>query len=312
MDVALGDLLGDPHDAGGVNRLVRGNHDEVRHAVLVGQIHQAFCAEHVVVDGLADIGFHQGNVFMCGGVEDDFRAVFLVYLLHPPPIGDVGDARIESGGHSQLPQLPLNGEDAILAASDEDKGLRIVLGDLAADLGSDAASGASDHHPPSFQQLADVLGVEGHRIASQEVVDFDAAQRDAVVAFQPVHQRTNDLQVQFAVLASLHEFAQPAAGQRAGNYQHVGGAIDFGDLVDIFQLAENGNLAQPHTLAYFIGGQQAADPVGQMELRLNLMGKNAVGEIRSHQQRPSAVLAAEHGLQYLAKHPPTCPHGPQD
>ena len=64
--------------------------------------------------------------------------------------------------------------------------------DLAADFRADAAARPGDHHPPPFQQLADVLGVEGHRVAAQEVVDFDVADGDAVVALQAVFQGADD------------------------------------------------------------------------------------------------------------------------
>ena len=83
VDVALGDLLGGPHDAGGTNRLVGGDHDEAQHAVTVGQVGHALGAQHVVSDRLADVRFHQRHVLVGGGVEDDFGAMLLEDLLHP-------------------------------------------------------------------------------------------------------------------------------------------------------------------------------------------------------------------------------------
>ena len=59
-----------------------------------------------------------------------------------------------------------------------DQGLGMEGDDLAADFGADAAAGPGHHHPPPFQQPADVLRVQGHGIASQEVVDFDVADGD--------------------------------------------------------------------------------------------------------------------------------------
>ena len=58
--------------------------------------------------------------------------------------------------------------------------------DLPADFRADAAAGAGDHHPPPFEQFADVFGVERDGVAAQEVVDFDVADGNLLVAVQPI------------------------------------------------------------------------------------------------------------------------------
>ena len=46
-------------------------------------------------------------------------------------------------------------------------------------------------------------------------------------------------------------------------------------------------------------------------MRLNLMGKNAIGKIRSYQQSPTAVFVGKNRVKYLTKHSPTGPHPPE-
>ena len=86
-------------------------------------------------------------------------------------------------------------EDAVFAAANEDQGFRAEGEDLAADFRADAAAGAGHHHPPPFEQAADVFGVERDGVAAQEVVDFDVADGDPFVAFQPVLEGAHDFQV---------------------------------------------------------------------------------------------------------------------
>ena len=212
---------------------------------------------------------------------------------------------------AQVLEFPLDDEDAVLAAADEDQGFRVEGEDLPADFRADAAAGPGHHDPPPFEQPADVFGVERNGIAAQEVVDFDVADGDPLVAFQPILQGTDDLQVQAGPFAGFHQIAQPPAGQSAGDHQHVGGATGGGHFFDVFQPAENGDLAQPRAADAVVGAKKAAHPVGQVEMRLNLMGENAVGQIGAHQQGPAAVFVVEHRLEHFLEHPPACPHGAQ-
>ena len=133
-----------------------------------------------------------------------------------------------------------------------------------------------------------------------------------LVAFQAVFQRTDDLQVQVTLLASFHEAAQTAARQHAGDHQHVGGTRAGGNLAHVFQLAQDGHLTEAGAAGDIFGGQQAAHPVGQMIIGLNLMRENSVGEIRPDQQCPTGVFGVEHRPADLAKHAPACPHHAQD
>ena len=179
VDVSLGQVLGGAHDARGVDRLVGGDEDEIADAEFRGQVGQALRAADVVLDRLADIGLHQRDVLVGGGVEDDLRLVFLEELPHSRLVGDAGDAGVERRGGVGGQELPLDLEDAVLAAADEHEFAGIEPHDLAADFRADAAAGAGDHDPPPFQELADHLCVQLDRGAAEQVADVDVADGDA-------------------------------------------------------------------------------------------------------------------------------------
>ena len=230
VDVSLGDLLGDAHDAGGMDRLVRGDEHEVLGVELVGQIGDAAGAEDVVLDGLADVAFHQRDVLVGSGMEDDGGAKTVEDQPHPGGVADVADAAVDLGFARLVPELAIDGEDAVLTAADEDQGLGMEVQHLAAYLGSDAPPGAGDQNGAVRQETADGVGVQLDGLAPQEVVDFDVADGYARVAVEAVLEGGDDPQVQIGLLAGLHQGPQPRAGQQPGNHQDVAHAMRLGDL----------------------------------------------------------------------------------
>ena len=96
VDVALGQLLRGPHDAGRMHGLVGRDEDEIPHAELVGQVGQALGAVDVVLHRLADVALHQRHVLVGGRMEDHLRPVLLEELPHPRAVGDAGDAGVQS------------------------------------------------------------------------------------------------------------------------------------------------------------------------------------------------------------------------
>ncbi|RYZ56776.1 MAG: hypothetical protein EOP08_17985 [Proteobacteria bacterium] len=55
-------------------------------------------AEHVVLHGLAGVLLHHRHVFVCGGVEDELRAVAGEDRVDAAGVGDVADEGFDGGG----------------------------------------------------------------------------------------------------------------------------------------------------------------------------------------------------------------------
>ena len=96
MDNQLTDALGSPHDIGGVDRLVRGDHHHALHAVLIAGLRHVERPEHVVLDRLARTEFHQGNMLVRSGVEDH---------IGPAHFKDMLDTRTVAHGTDQYLQI---------------------------------------------------------------------------------------------------------------------------------------------------------------------------------------------------------------
>jgi hypothetical protein len=74
LDVHFSGALGGTHDVGGVDGLVRGDHDEALDVVFTGNFRHVHATPDVIEDGFTGIRFHERHVFVGGCVEDDFRA----------------------------------------------------------------------------------------------------------------------------------------------------------------------------------------------------------------------------------------------
>ena len=118
---ALGEPLGRAHDVGRVDRFIGGDQHEAADLEFVGQIGNAAGAADVVFHRLGRIGFHQRDVLVCGGVKDHVGPVTAEDLPHAVFVGDVSDARNQFGRRAECSQLPIEREDAVLAAADQDQ-----------------------------------------------------------------------------------------------------------------------------------------------------------------------------------------------
>src|SRR5690606_10788958 len=75
--VKFGHAFGSAHDVGRIDRLIGGHLDELFHAVLHRHLGYNAGALDVVADGFVGMAFHQGDVFVRRGVEDDLGFVVL-------------------------------------------------------------------------------------------------------------------------------------------------------------------------------------------------------------------------------------------
>ena len=91
LHVHFSQPLGGAHDAGGVHRLVRGDHDETLHPVLDGQGGQMHGPLHVIDHGRARVLLHQRNMLVGGRMENHIRPVQLHAFLQLAAVADIGD-----------------------------------------------------------------------------------------------------------------------------------------------------------------------------------------------------------------------------
>ena len=177
--------------------------------MLVGGIGDGLRAQDVVLDGLAGVEFHQRDVLVGGGVDDDLRSVLLEDRLHAHPVGDVADQRL-CGQAGELPaQFPLDVEEGVFRLLDEQQQLRLELADLAAHLRADGPAGAGDQDHLVPGEGPDQIEVELDDFAPEQVVDIDVANLgDAELAGSDVRDGGDRAEPDLCAFADLDDAAQ--------------------------------------------------------------------------------------------------------
>ena len=138
--------------------------------------------ENVVLHGLFGVVFHQGDMLVRRGVENDVRAV---------SVRDAVDLRLVPHGgdlHAEVQRRPVDAQKllldvvgVVLVDIQDDQPLRRVCGDLPAEFAADGAAAAGYQYGPSPDKGVDGRGVKPHRLTAQQV--FDAH------GFQVLHAR---------------------------------------------------------------------------------------------------------------------------
>ena len=173
----FGELLGRAHDRGRSDRLVGGDEDEMRRAVLDRGVDDVARATDVVRHRFDDVLLHERHMLVRRRVEDGERVEPLEDAVDPGFIADIGDDRGDLQVGEPAPQFDLGLEDLILGVVEDDQELRLERGDLPAELQADAAAGASDHDRASVGEDAHLREVGIDRSAAQEVLDLDRSER---------------------------------------------------------------------------------------------------------------------------------------
>ena len=159
-DDLLGDTLGCAHDGSWFDCLVGGEQDEAR-AVGGGSHGQGFRGEDVVGDGGEGLFFHERNVLVGGGVEDDAGTVRGEDVFDECHIGGAAkDGRHEARGSGCGPGA-VEGVEMAFRGLEKEQGRRGKDGEAQGEGGADGAACAGDE---------DGLAVEG-------VEDLDVRRR---------------------------------------------------------------------------------------------------------------------------------------
>ena len=132
MHIALGDLFRSAHDARWIHRFVGRDEYEFLHPVLICQIGRALRSEHIVLETLSNIGFHQADMFVGRGVKHVVWVVFLKQMTHARVIFDIDDVGVDTRFLGVFGHLAIDQEQTVLTIVEEDQVAWLELTKLAA------------------------------------------------------------------------------------------------------------------------------------------------------------------------------------
>ena len=144
LNVNFRATLGRSHHAGGIDRLVRRDHHKRRRSGADRFIGDGFGSQDVVLDRLAGVKLHHGDVLMSRTVEHHLRLFRREDRRDPPGIDDVGNIRSDIRPHPAVIQLAVNFKQGVLRLIQQDEPARAEFQALAADLRPDASAGAGN------------------------------------------------------------------------------------------------------------------------------------------------------------------------
>ena len=169
----LAQALGRAHDIGRIDRFIRADQHEALAAVADGGVGGFIGADRVVLDRLARAVLHQRHMLVRRRVVHDLRPELLKDTEDLPAVAHRADNRPDIQLGVLLPQFQLDiiGVVFIDVKNDELPGL--VLRDLPAKLGADAAAAARDQDNLSLDVLEDLVHVRTDRIAAEQIFHGD-------------------------------------------------------------------------------------------------------------------------------------------
>lgn len=177
LGVEFGAAFGGAHDGGGVDGFVGGDEDEGVAVGAGGGVGDGFGAENVVFDGFAGVGFHHGDVFVGGAVEDDVGVVLIEEGIDAGWVADVGQEWADVSADPKLAKFAVDFEEGVFGALEEEETVGAELHDLAADFGADAPAGAGDQDGFGSEEALEFGGFEADGWAAEEVGDVWAGAR---------------------------------------------------------------------------------------------------------------------------------------
>ena len=211
--VDLGDPLGGPHDGGGVDRLVGGDHHELVDAVSVGEVRDGLgCRRRC--SSPPRPGSTPSSARACGRRRG--RRPRADRRRRPPPCGR---GRVTSAMQGTIIELRV-GVAAAPGGSGRGRSRPARPGsavrgpkrhDLPAELAADAAAGAGDQHHPALRRTSAMASSSRcDRLAAQQVLDGDVADAGEIhPAADDLVEPGDDLDVELRAAAQLGD---PADG----------------------------------------------------------------------------------------------------
>ena len=177
LDDHLAQPLAGPHDVHGVDGFVRGDQDELAHAVSHGGEGRVVGPDGVVLDGLAGAVLHQRHVLVGGRVEDDVRAVVPHHLFDAAAVADRSDEHHQIQIRVLVGELQLDGMGVVLVDVEYDQPLQVLHGGyLAAELAADASASAGNEDGLPLQGLPKLPGLHLDGLPAKQILYLDLLQ----------------------------------------------------------------------------------------------------------------------------------------
>ena len=228
LHVHFGHALGGTHHVGGVHCLVGGNHHELLHPMLAGNLGHVDGALHVGDDGLAGVLLHERNVLVGSGMEDDGGLVLGYDIGAAGAVADIG----HHGGEGHLRVFLLNLQaDEVHGSLGAIKQYHSGGGELAAlahYLAADAAGGAGHEDDAAGDFGADSLLLDDDFGALEQILNLNGGDVEGGVGRHAVDVGDNvegyagaGAPVGYAVALAL----QGGIGHEDDGVGHVGGDV---------------------------------------------------------------------------------------
>ena len=216
--------LAGTHDIGGVDGLVRADQHKALTAVHHGGVGGFVCTDGVVLDGLAGAVLHQGDMLMGCGVIDDLRTVIVADLEDPAAVPHGTDQYDNVQIRVFILQLQLDVIGVVFINVKNDQTLRVMTGNLPAELRTDAAAAAGDHDGFSLDELKDLRQIGLDRITTKKVLNGDVFQgAGCELALHELVHTGEILDLAFRLVADGDDVAavrHGGAGDRKKNLVH--------------------------------------------------------------------------------------------
>src|SRR5438874_1939356 len=163
-DDDFSDALRHPHDAGRVDRLVGGNHQESPNLIGMGRTHDIPGADNVVLRRFHNVRFHQRHVFVGRRMENGFDVITRHGIMHALIAGDIAYHRHQVERWKTLPQFQRKHEHLAFGLIEYDKPARVETSQLPAKFGTYRAAAARYNDALAGDVLADCILFHTDRI----------------------------------------------------------------------------------------------------------------------------------------------------
>ena len=169
----LADALGGSHNVGGIDRLIRGDHDKALGAAGGCRHRRIEGAEDVVFDGLAGADLHERHMLVRSGMIDDIRTVLVENPVDALLIPDRCNQHHQIQIRIFAAQLLLHVIRAVLIDINQNQLPRMMSRNLPAKLRADGAAAAGDTDHLSLHIADDGIQIDLHRVPSQKVLHLN-------------------------------------------------------------------------------------------------------------------------------------------
>ncbi len=303
LAIHFGDPLGGAHDVRGIDRLVGGNQHEGPDTVPLGRFGQPHGAQHVVANRLANLGLQDRQVLVGRGMEDHVRLVLADYLLDGRRVTDVTQDGIEDQVPKIAPQLEVDAVQRVFTVVDHDQFYRVQAGNLTAQLGTDGAAAAGDHHALAGQSFTNGLPVQRNRLPAQEVIDRHPLEHaDPRRAVAEILQGRQGAELDFALLADFHDALHllvVGRGHRDDHQFDLEFGTDGGQAVDAAKHRNAVHVGTPQALVIV----QEADDVEAAAMPQFLLEQGAGAASTEDEHALQAFLLARGGYMGILPEP---------